>query len=156
MGVALRLCAVAIVLTIASFAQKPDKPDFSGTWQLDVQRTRFGAVAQPHSLVIQIEHHEPQVRILTVAVNDKGEEREMLDLTTNGKQHALTLDGKACTANAHWHWWSGKRLVVEVNRPGSYVSRRFTLGANGKILTTILTVKDGSGEKTAYEFFFRQ
>jgi hypothetical protein len=156
MRVALRLWTMAVVLALALFAQKSNKPDFSGTWQLDVQRTRFGEVPQPKSLVIQIEHHEPQIRILTVTTTEKGEARETLDLITDGKEHAQTTQGQPCVASARWDQWTGTHMVIEESCAGNLVSRRFTLGTKGRILTTILTVKDRSREQKAYEFFFRQ
>jgi hypothetical protein len=156
MSVALRLLAIMVVLPLGLFAQVANKPDFSGTWQLDQLRSRFGDIPQPKSLVIQIEHREPLIRILTVTTTDKGEARETLELTTDGKQHARIAPGPPCVATARWDRWTGTRLVVEVNCAGNSRSRRFTLGAKGRILSTVLTILDRSGEKKAYEFFFRQ
>jgi hypothetical protein len=137
-------------------AQAADKPDLTGAWQLDVQRTRFGEIAQPKSLVIQIEHHEPQIRIVAVTATDQGETREVLDLVTNGTQRAQASHGQACLAAAHWDKWSSTRLVVSVDCNTKSSSRRYTVGAKGKLLTTVLTIKEGSVEKKAYEFFVKQ
>lgn len=156
MSAALRLFVMVFVLAFGLFAQKSNKPDFSGTWQLDLQRTRFGEVPQPKHLVLQIEHREPEIQILMTTTTDDGDTRETLKLTTDGKQYAHTVQGRACMASAQWYWWQGRRLVVEVNCAGNSRSRRFTLGPMGGILTTILTVNDRSGEKKAYEFFFKK
>ncbi len=155
MTIALRLCVLFSVFVPHVVAQTP-KPDFSGTWQLDVQRTRFGEIPPPKSLLIQIEHHDPQIRIVTITTTDDGETRETLVLTTDGQPHNYTLQDQPCSATARWDAWRGERLIAEVKRPGSLLSRRFSLGAKGKILTTVLTIKDNSGEKKAYEFFFKQ
>ena len=56
MSTTLRLCAIVVFLASGLFAQKSNKPDFSGTWQLDLQRTRFGDVPQPKSMVILFEN----------------------------------------------------------------------------------------------------
>ncbi|MBI4907849.1 MAG: hypothetical protein HY820_29765 [Acidobacteria bacterium] len=156
MSVALRLCAMTVVLGLGLLAQKPNKPDFSGTWQLDLLRTRFGAVPPPKSLVIRIEHRDPQIRILAITTTDKGETRETLELTTDGKQLSQLEQGQPCMAAARWDQWTGTRLVVDVNKGSTSRSRRYTLGTKGKSLTTMLTLKDGSGEKKVYEFFLRQ
>ncbi len=156
MGIALRLGATALVFALGLFAQKPNKPDFSGTWQLDLLRTRFGNLPQPKKLVLQIEHREPLLRILTITTTAQGETRETLELTTDGVQHTQAVHGQPCTATARWDQWTGSRLVVEVNGTGTFLSRRFNVGTKGKILTTVLTVKDRSGEKKANEFFFKQ
>lgn len=156
MNVALRLWVMLVVLALGIFAQESEKPDYSGTWQLDLDRTRFGEISQPKSLVIQIEHREPQLRIQMVTATGKGEVRETLELTTDGEQHAQTGRERPCTATARWDQWSGARLVVEDDCSGNPRSQRFTLISKGKILTTLLTVMDGSVEKKAYEFFLKQ
>jgi hypothetical protein len=155
MNTALQGCALGVVLVWGLIAQTPGKPDFSGTWQLDLERTRFGQVPQPKHLVIQFEHHEPQLRMITVATTAAGERRETLELTTDGKPQPFTLHGQPCTAAARWDQWSGARLVIEEICAGTTVNRRFMVGTKGKILTTVLTVKDNVGEKKAYEFFSR-
>jgi hypothetical protein len=153
MNIAIRMGVMIVLIALNLLAQDPDKPGYSGTWQLDIQRTRFGQVPQPKNLVLQIEHKEPKIQILmTVTANNKGAP-ETLKLTTDGKEYAHTLQGQACMASARWYWWEGKRLVVEVNCPRVSWERRLTLDSKGKILTSVLTLKDNSGEKKAYEFF---
>ncbi len=156
MKVALRLCVLVAVFAVGLLAQKSAKPDFSGTWQLDVQRTRFGEVPQPKSLVLQIEHHEPEIQILMTTTNKDGDTRETLKLTTDGKQLAHAVHGQPCMASAQWHWWQGQRLVLDVKCQSVSRARRLTLGSKGNILTAVLTVKDSTGEKKAYEFFARR
>lgn len=156
MNVAMRLNVLGLVLAFGLLAQQANHPDFSGTWRLDPQLTRFGGVPQPKNLVLQIEHREPEIQILMVTTTDKGETRDTLKLTTDGKQYARTGQGQPCMASARWHWWEGRRLVVEDNCQPVARSRRITMGSQGKFLTTILTAKDASGEKKAYEFFVRQ
>jgi len=151
-----RMAAIMAAWAIGLLAQQAGKPNFSGSWQLDPLRTRFGNIPQPQSLVIQIEHQEPKIRIVTITTTASGEAREMLELVTDGKPRTLTIEGHPCTATARWDWWSGTRLTVEAQREGPqgrlFHSRRFTLSPKGAYLTTILTVKDKSGEKKAYEF----
>lgn len=156
MNVALRLTGLALVLVFGLLAQKADKPDLSGTWQLDLKLTRFGELPQPKNLVLQIEHREPEIQILTVTTTRTGDTRETLKLTTDGARHEHSVQGQPCTATAQWHWWEGRRLVVEVKCQEVSHQRRYTLGTGGKILTTVLTMTDKSGEKKAYEFFFKQ
>jgi hypothetical protein len=153
MRISLILATVSLV-SVAMSAQTTEKPDLTGKWQLDAERTRFGKLPQPKDLVIQIEHQEPQIRLITLMNN--GAVRETLELTTDGKQYPHPVQGKECMASAAWDEWTGTRLRVEVNCPGSSSTRRFAAGTKGKILTTVLTVKDRSGEKKAYEFFFRE
>ena len=56
------LVLMAVSAPALLFAQQK-KPDFSGTWKLDPQLTRFNGVEAPKALVMKIEHQEPQIHI---------------------------------------------------------------------------------------------
>ncbi len=156
MNAGLRLSATTALLALGVLAQTSGKPDLSGTWQLDLQRTRFGEALQPKSLAIQIDHHEPKIHIVTVTTTENGQVRETMELTTDGKPHELMSQGRECRSTAHWDEWSGSRLVVDLECAATSRSRRFALGTKGRILTTVLTTRDSSGEQNVYEFYFRQ
>ncbi len=151
-----RLGVAFALLALGAFAQAPDKPDFSGKWRLDLNLSRYDGVAAPHNMVMEISHHEPTLRIVTIATTDTGEKRETMELTTDGKPVAMDIEGRQCSATAAWDWFKATRLVVEVRCPGDVNSRRLTLGAKGQILTTVFTVTHQSAQKKAYEFFTRQ
>jgi hypothetical protein len=107
-------------------------------------------------LLLEIEHHEPMLRVVMITTTSTGETRNTLDLTTDGKPVPESLNGRSCTASAAWGPWRQTRLVIEVHCPDGVSTRRLTLGAKGRILTTVLTVTNQSGEKKAYEFFRKQ
>jgi len=55
---------------------------------LDLDRSRFGQIPAAKGLVIQIEHHEPKIRIVSITTTEKGETRDVLELTTDSKLYA--------------------------------------------------------------------
>jgi hypothetical protein len=81
-----------------------------------------------------------------------------LDLTTDGTEQKVTIGGEAAVADAYWE--DDRHLVVEVKRDttgGRQVeSRRMNLGEKGKMLTTIFSLKDPSGQKNAYGFYVKE
>jgi hypothetical protein len=131
------------------------KPDFTGTWKLDPLRSRSEQVAQPKELVLKIEHQEPNVRLEILRDTGNGDETEVFELKTEGNP----IQPDTATASARWDERNGDRLIIRIERrtPTGPVTmtREIRAGDKGKILTTILTAKDATGEKKAYEFYVR-
>lgn len=152
------LWAMGVVLATATPAQT--KPDFSGTWTLDLLRSRLDQISPPKSSVIKIEHHEPKIHIEIATVTHSGTTTEAFDLTTDGAESRQTIGGQPCTASVKWGGWDGKRLLLAIqceSPEGTVVTtRRIKLGEKGRIMTTIETVKDKTGLKTAYGFYVKQ
>lgn len=151
--------AMAAALATGALAQKK-KPDFSGTWKLDLLRSRLDNIPDLKGSVIKIEHHEPKIHIEITTVTGQGETSEAFDLATDGVEGKQTIGGQPCAASVQWDVWSGSRLVLTVKcgPPEGMVvtTRRMTLGDKGRMLTTVLTVKDKTGEKKGYGFYIKQ
>jgi hypothetical protein len=135
-----------------------DKPNLSGTWRLDPLRSRFESMPAPKSGVLKIEHQEPKIHISAEMANKHGDSAESLDLTTDGTEQKVTVGGQAGTADAYWE--DDKHLVVEVKRDmagGQHVeTQRLHVDDKGKLLTTVLSVKDPAGQKSAYGFYVKE
>jgi hypothetical protein len=126
-------------------AQAP--PDFSGTWKLDTLRSRFGKdLPAPQSLILQVKQHDATVDVKMTTVTHDGESTE--DFLSNAAASAPTAT------------WDGDHLVLQCqhNTPDGpqIVTRRLKRGEKDKIMTAVLTVKDRSGESTAYEFYVKE
>jgi hypothetical protein len=149
--------SLPLILLLPLWAEPTStKPDFSGTWRLDPLRSRSEQVTQPKEMVLKIEHHEPAIRIEILRDLTGGKSSEVFNLKTDG--NPVQIDASA--ANTRWDDWKQDRLIIEVERrtPIGLVKtvREIRLGDKGKTLTTILTARDGSGEKKAYEFYVRE
>jgi hypothetical protein len=146
----------ALILLACTCVWGQNKPNYSGTWKLDPLRSRSEAVKQPKELVLKIQHHEPDLRLEIVRETDRGEQTDVLQLKTDGNP----VQAGDSTASAHWDQWNPDRLVLSIERrtPTGPItlSREIRLGEKGKTLTTILTAKEGSGEKKAYEFYVKE
>jgi hypothetical protein len=135
-----------------------EKPNLSGNWKLDPQRSRFDSIAAPKSGLLKIEHQEPKIHISVNMAGKHGDRAEMLDLTTDGTEQQVTVSGKPATATAYWE--DDVHLVVQVSREASngkeVETRRMHIGDKGKMLTTVLTVQDSGGQKSAYGFYVKE
>ncbi len=152
------LAGSSLLFLSLTFAQT--KPDLSGTWKLDPLRTRFNELPEAKSLTLKIEHQEPKIRI---AINNNGDgdaASSTLYLTTGAAEQKVMLAGQPATATALWDKWTGDKLAIEIKRKTpegeSVITRQLKVSPDGKMMTTILTVKDKTGEKKAYEFFFKE
>jgi hypothetical protein len=154
---------IVLALAVAGFAGpalwSAARPDFTGTWKLDILRSRMDEKAEPKNLVLRVEHHEPAIRIAVADAKSSGG-GDVLDLTTDGAERDGTLGGQPVTASASWDQWGGNHLILTIKQKGGgseqTTSREMILGEKRRILTTIMQVRDGSGKRTSYEFFVRE
>jgi hypothetical protein len=86
------------IAAAASMAIAADKPDFSGTWKMDPDKSTFGPLPPPTSITSKIDHKDPDI---TVATTQVGPDQGSLD--AGGAQvkfiakYTLSEDGKTLT-----------------------------------------------------------
>jgi hypothetical protein len=158
MNSTLKTCILAVTGCVMLGAAEP--PDFSGTWQLDESRSRFSQeLPAPKSRTLTIVHHDPKLHIEIKTDSKEGKQDQVFDLITDGTETKQT-SGVSVTANAMWGDIDGTRLVLTITEQfpnGNVVTRRvMKRGAQGKIITTILTIQGPSGRHSANEFYSRQ
>src|SRR5690349_11710061 len=83
------LFALAAVLTFAATpALAQVKPNFSGTWNLDVAHSDFGPSPAPESMTLTIVHKDPSLKVSsTQKSGDMGEVKNERNITTDGKDN---------------------------------------------------------------------
>ena len=150
------LILLAALLAVGALAQS--KPNFTGTWVLDPMLSRFGKDQEPKKGTLTIAHQEPKIRIDVDSVSNSGSDSKYtLELTTDGTENTTTIAGQSCVSTVNWGTRTGERLiwVMKCDGPKGPVTstRQMKLGSNGKILTTVLTVKDSKGTQKANEFY---
>ena len=133
------------------------RPDFSGTWKLDKEKSDVGAEERNgrfrggmfDSLVI--EHKDPELIIKRKMNLPSGEERTTQSkYTTDGKDN--TNEGfRGMTSKSKTHW-EGDKLVTESTREtprGTIETKEVrSLSADGKTMTVESTTKGGPREGT--------
>jgi hypothetical protein len=145
---------VALFAISVAGIRAAEKPNLSGTWKLDPLRSRFDAIPAPKSGLLKIEHQEPKIHIAVEMAGKRGDTTQVLDLTTDGAEQKVTIAGQSATADAYWE--DDRHLVVEVKHGEQTETRRMNLGDKGKMLTTVLSLKDPSGQKSAYGFYVKE
>jgi len=135
-----------LLLAIPAFLRAQAPPDYSGTWKLDPLRSRLEKTQVPKSLVLQIDQHDTDVRVKLTSMTNKGENTEVYQSGGPGQGPSVSWDDGHLV------------LVSQHNSPDGLVSvtRRLKRGDKGKMMTSVLSIKDKSGESTEYEFFIRE
>ncbi len=148
--------AVAVIAFTASLAAQ-SKPNFSGTWKLNVDKSDFGVLPPSNSRTDVIDHQEPN---LTDNVSDdgaQGQQNYSLTMTTDGKEVTNKPGGLEIKSTAAW---AANNLVVnaKLQFQGSDVAIKTTwsLSDDGKTLTESAHLESPLGETDQKMVFEKQ
>ncbi|PWU00969.1 MAG: hypothetical protein C5B51_24065 [Terriglobia bacterium] len=131
----LSVAFLAVVVPV-TLLQGQSKPNFSGTWKLNFEKSDFGSLARPAALINKIAHREPDIELTMTEVSAGGETVTKALFTTDGKENLNSARGNTVRSK---QWWEGSVLVTEAQ--GTLAGTRFTgksrwsLSADGKVLT---------------------
>jgi hypothetical protein len=134
----------------ACFAQ--DKPNFSGTWKLNVERSDFGPGHSRFAQTDVIEQSGQTIKI-SIAFDANEETRQYtVTLVTDGKEISAPADARepGATLQTVSSSWEGAVLVVhqKVTYENEIVtgSSHYTLSPNGDVLTVMQDFVTQKGE----------
>lgn len=132
------LASVLIALIIGSLPLLAQaKPNFTGKWIMNIDKSSYGAMPTPESLTWVIEHNDPKIKIVTTQVRTMGE---------SSTERTCTIDGSQCTekirmgeVKSSTAKWDGETLLMESSADISGMDRKsvekVTLSTDGKTLT---------------------
>jgi hypothetical protein len=138
------LMIAAIVCVCASIASAQTKPDFSGTWKMNLEKSKF-AGGGPDNLLIKIDHKEPAFAESWTVSTPNGERSFEAKYTTDGKETEQEVMGRTAKTSAKW---DGNALVIEWTSEGGFFKRKISLSADGKTITKMVTQSPRDGQQT--------
>lgn len=129
------LTGILIALPLMScLAQQ--KPDFSGTWKLNVTKSDFGPLPGPESRTDVITHKEPSISNSVTAETAQGKQQYTVSYTTDGKEAVNTMGPRETKSTLKW---DGSNLKVSskflYNNSPVTGEATWSLSADGKTLT---------------------
>jgi hypothetical protein len=143
----IRAVFATALLTLCLSATAAPKPDFTGAWRLNLEKSDFGPLPAPQAGGSKIEHRDPILKVRVTRTGDNGESSSDLKLTTDGKESVDTVDGLAVKSTAHW---DGEALVIEsrlsVDGNQVTITQRWTLSRDGKVLTMVRKIASPDGD----------
>jgi hypothetical protein len=140
---------LSVLLAASAFAQA--KPDFSGTWNLDLTKSDFGPTPPPDSMVLVVEHKEPALKIMSTQTSQGASISNTRNITTDGKPNANKLQtGDGAQDVTSTSKWNGNKLstayTLEMQGMKLGVNDSWSLSADGKVLTVMRAISTEQGD----------
>ena len=146
------LMIAAIVYLCSSIATAQTKPDFSGSWKMNREKSKFER-GGPDGLLIKIDHKEPSFVEDWKISTPNGERSFQAKYTTDGKETEQEVMGRTAKTSAKW---DGDALVIEFKTEGGFFKRKITLSADGKTITKVVTQSGDNGQTEDTVVFEKQ
>ncbi len=150
------LWAGFLILSAACVAQA--RPNFTGTWKMDVPASDFGPMPAPERTTIKVAHEDPAFKVNVTQVNQQGETVHDVAYTTDGKENTNTINDTIELKSTSK--WDGDALLIDAK--GSAGDREFTmkdrwaLSEEGKTLTIERVLASSPGEAKMKMIFRKQ
>jgi hypothetical protein len=129
--------SLLLFLTLTGFAstQQPQKPDFSGVWKFNPEKSKL-QIRPPSSSTFVVDHKEPRFHLSRTHVYDGKPDIWSIDLTTDGKEVVQQEGDRTARVRLYWE---GKDLIfdsviVSKDRQATNVVR-YNLSPDGKTFT---------------------
>ncbi|MDQ6758515.1 MAG: hypothetical protein M3Z32_01460, partial [Acidobacteriota bacterium] len=151
------LIASSIALLAATAGLAQAKPDFSGTWKLNVDKSDFGPLPPPTSRVDVIQHAEPSLTDSVTADTPQGKQNFTSTYTTDGKEVTNKNGPREIKSTMTWEAFN---LVVNsklsFNDNEVTIKSVWSLSADGKTLTQTAHIASPMGEADQKWIFEKQ
>ena len=131
------------------------KPDFSGVWKMNREKSKFQAIENIRDIVSKVEHKEPNVSIFTTITGVDGDRTVEVKYTTDGKETTMKLPYLTGSVKATAKW-EGDALTVEGKAEEFNVRGKYTLSADGKTLTIASHLSTPNGDVDGITVFEKQ
>jgi len=148
----LRKLFVFAALAAGAVALAADtKPDFTGTWKLNVDKSDLGG-APITALVVTVDHKEPVFKLTAKGTAGGEDFEETESFTTDGKP---SEDSHGGTVKCQWE---GATLAIEGTTPDGtpFEHARLSISADGKTVTRDAVQKTDEGEQKRHEIYDKQ
>ena len=147
--------SISLLAAGAGFAQS--KPDYSGTWKLNVEKSDFGPLPAPTGRVDVIQHADPDLKDTVNADTAQGKQNYSAAYTTDGKEATNKMGPREMKSTVTW---DAGTLVM--NSKTSFQDNEVTiksvwsLSADGKTMTQNIHFVSPMGEADQKQIFEKQ
>jgi hypothetical protein len=138
---------VFAVAAVASLGIAADKPNFSGDWKLDADKSNFGPMPPPTSMTRKIDHTDPALTVTQAMSGPQGDQNATMKYATDGKETTNNFMGQDVKSTGKW---DGPAVVITTKADfgGTEVTLvdKWTLSDDGKVMTDLLHIVSPQGE----------
>ena len=119
------------------------KPDFTGTWELDVKRSDFGSLPKPARMTIQSTVQGDAMHSVQTTYVEQENQTAEFNWYLDGKRHA---SDKPVPGYSVTHWEDTTLVSERQSNDGAYKETiRMSLSPDGKTATEMVETKNPSG-----------
>jgi hypothetical protein len=142
------LSTLFVIAAATGMAMAADKPDFSGDWKIDLDKSVFPMPNMaPTAMTRKIDHKDPDLAVNEARSGAQGDMNTTMKYSTDGKETTNSLMGNDVKSKAAWE---GKTLVITsaANFGGADVklTDKWTLAEDGKTLTDVMGISAPQGD----------
>jgi hypothetical protein len=128
------------------------QPNFSGLWQLNLEKSTFRGQS-PKELLVKIDHRDPNLtQTMLIVAADGSEQQQTFTYETDGRESRTKLTLGEGQSRAHW---SGSELVVDsvLTTPNRifHFSDHWSLSSDGQTLQMAHRDDDLAGQVAVFE-----
>jgi len=138
--------ACAAALTVAP-AMAAGKPDFSGDWKLNIDKSNFGPMPPPNSQTRNIDHKDPVLKMVTKQSGAEGDNTISATYSTDGTESKNDFMGNPVKSIVKW---DGDVLVIDskLDFQGMEIALKETwkLSDDGKTINTATKISTPQGD----------
>lgn len=138
---------VLAVLFAATSAPAFAKPNFTGEWKLDADKSNFGPMPPPDKFNLSVKHTDSVIEITTDQAGAQGEDKSTAKYKTDGSESVNQMRGMDVKSKASW---DGDKLKIaaKLDMGGAEITldQTWTLSEDGKTLTNALKINSPQGE----------
>jgi hypothetical protein len=130
--------------------------NLSGTWHLNIEKSRWGSKVQPLSVTLFIEHQEPILRYRGTVTHVNEDTRDFtFEGAIDGKPYSMAASGGVGTVVLHRVDANTFESVFR-NADGTYMeTARTSLSRDGRLLTRQIRLRTPEGTQTWTEVYER-
>jgi hypothetical protein len=139
----LTLTIIAVIGLSAAIASAQTKPNFSGAWKMNREKSKFDGTDAPTGITLKIDQKGADL-VETIDVQESGGD-EAVDgkYVIDGKESDIQLGPNIAKGTARWE---GDTLVIEWKADGFNFQRKYFLSADGKTITMAVRRPSQNGE----------
>lgn len=147
-------CAQQLIMVMlfgmaAVLAAVEPKPNFSGEWKMNAEKSDFGPLPAPKSRTDKIDHQEPNLKIVRTQASLQGESVSELNCTTDGRECASEIRGVSLTLKVTVRW-DGDALAFDsqgtFNESVVQIKEKWMLSQDGNTITISRRLASQQGE----------
>ena len=141
-----------ILFATLAIGDAESRPNFSGVWQLNIEKSRFRGKT-PGKILMKIEHTEPKlVQRILVAQPDGSENMLVFTYETTGQETNQPQAGATARSQARWE---SSELIIEswmkTGDRGLHFKDHWSLSSERNVLTMTHRDDDLAGQTSVLE-----